>query len=67
MGEGVTGVRVGGTHGSLSRRQVVGVAGADALPVPLRALAHQAVGPETAHRPADIPSQFEAGVKRPSG
>ena len=59
MGKGVSGVRVGGARGRFSRRQVIGVAGADALPVPVRALAHQPVGPELAYRPAHVPSQVQ--------
>ncbi len=61
MGKGVAGVRVGGTGGRFAGGQMIGMAGADALPIAVRGLAHQAVGPEHAHGPAHIPSQVERG------
>ena len=68
MGKRVAGVRVGGADGGLADRQVIGVAGPDALPVALRALAYEALGPELAHHPARCPGAAPAyGAKRPSG
>ena len=43
VGEGVAGVGIGGAHGRLAGRQVVGMAGADAVPHPIGRLAHEAL------------------------
>src|SRR5712691_1217580 len=60
MGEGVARVRVNGARRRLTSRQVVRVAGVDALPVAFRRRTHHALRAEPANLAADIAAQLYA-------
>ena len=58
MSERVAGVRIDRVQGRLARSEVVGVRGADPLPVPLGGLLHQPLRSYLADHPRDVAAQL---------